>query len=203
MAITYPLDFPSGIVANRYSISMRSIQGISENPFTGKQTVYEWPGQWLELSLSFPPLSVEQGAVMKSFMLSLNGKKGSFRLEIPGYSRLGAGGGVPVLSAQALAGVTSIAVSGFPVSTTVLKAGDLLSFPDGQLKVVVGDVLSDVSGNALIDIFPKIRANVASGTGLEIDAPKGIFVLSSSDVGWSRSVYDYYAFTLDCEEKRA
>jgi hypothetical protein len=69
---------------------------------------------------------------------------------------LGAGGGTPLVNGASQTG-SSIITDGWPDSTVVLKAGDLVQFASITLVYdVTADVTSDGSGNATIPISPNI-----------------------------------------------
>lgn len=69
---------------------------------------------------------------------------------------LGAGGGTPLVNGASQTG-SSIITDGWPNSTLVLKAGDVVQFAGVTLVYdVTADVTSDGSGNATIPISPNI-----------------------------------------------
>ena len=59
-------------------------------------------------------------------------------------------------------------------NTLVLRLGDWVQVGD-ELKRVIADVTSDLSGAALIRVAPMLRANHPSGTPLVVDRPCGVF----------------------------
>ena len=78
---------------------------------------------------------------------------------------LGAGGGTPLINGADQTGA-SIVTDGWPNSTLVLKAGDLVSwFATGPTVVydVTSDVTSDGSGNATIPVSPTVFAGGSPG----------------------------------------
>src|SRR5271163_206662 len=87
-------------------------------------------------------------------------------------------GGTPIVSATTNSGDAVISISGFTASTLVLNAGDVIYFAGvfsinpltyqstGNLMqfVVTSPVTSDVSGNAIIPIFPSIISDPSNTT---------------------------------------
>lgn len=77
---------------------------------------------------------------------------------------LGAGGGTPLVNGASQTG-SSIITDGWPNTTLVLKAGDLVTFAAGPTLVydVLTDGTSDGSGNLTISISPNISAGGSPG----------------------------------------
>lgn len=71
---------------------------------------------------------------------------------------------------------TSLTSRGWSPNTLVLRRGDWVQVGD-ELKRVIADVTSDLSGAALIRVAPMLRANHPSGTPLVVDRPCGVFHL--------------------------
>ena len=77
---------------------------------------------------------------------------------------LGAGGGTPLVAGASQTGST-IATDGWPVSTVVLKAGDLVTFASGINIVydITADVTSDGAGLATLPVSPNVFAGGSPG----------------------------------------
>ncbi len=77
---------------------------------------------------------------------------------------LGAGGGTPLVNGATQTGATII-TDGWPNSTLVLKAGDLVTFATGPTLVydVTADGTSDGSGNLTLSISPNIFSGGSPG----------------------------------------
>jgi len=80
---------------------------------------------------------------------------------------LGSAGGTPLVNGASQTG-SSLVTDGWTVSTTVLKAGDIISIGTNGSKVyrVTSDVTSDVSGNATINIFPDLISSPANNANI-------------------------------------
>ena len=77
---------------------------------------------------------------------------------------LGAGGGTPLVNGASQTGST-IATDGWPNSTLVLKAGDLVTFATGPNLVydITADVTSNGSGVATLPVSPNVFAGGSPG----------------------------------------
>ena len=77
---------------------------------------------------------------------------------------LGAGGGTPLVNGASQTGST-IATDGWPNSTLVLKAGDLVTFATGPTLVydITADVTSNGSGVATLPVSPNVFAGGSPG----------------------------------------
>ena len=77
---------------------------------------------------------------------------------------LGAGGGTPLVAGASQTGA-SIATDGWPATTLVLKAGDLVTFATGATVVydITADVTSDGAGLATLPVSPNVFAGGSPG----------------------------------------
>ncbi len=77
---------------------------------------------------------------------------------------LGAGGGTPLVNGATQTGA-SINSDGWPATTTVLKAGDLVTFATGPTLVydITADVTSDGGGAAALPVSPNVFAGASPG----------------------------------------
>jgi hypothetical protein len=88
---------------------------------------------------------------------------------------IGAGGGTPTVNGANQTG-TSLITHGWPNTTTVLRAGDVLTIASLPLVYdVVANAVSDGSGNATIQINPPIFSggSPANGAALTLNAVNG------------------------------
>jgi hypothetical protein len=119
------------------------------------------------------------------------------------------GSGIPVFDTVGspsvnLAGDRVIYTTGWGVSITgILLAGDYIQFHDGtqqRLHMVVNDASSDGSGDALLDIEPALRLDVADLTPITITNTKGLFRMVTNDPGWRSGMASIYNFTFVAQE---
>ena len=191
MAISYPVSLPSDLVFNEMRITPNSTVGMSQSPFTAAQQTFVHPGEfWVgEFSIT-DYLTRERANSCIGFLLSLNGKQGTFLAGDPlGTTPLGSWAGSPkVLGAHAV-GVKTIAMDGFTAGQTgVAKAGDWFQTGSGastHLHTVVKDANSDGGGLATLEIWPSLRAALADNDTFVTGSAKGIWRLSVNGVPWA------------------
>jgi len=109
------------------------------------------------------------------------------RLSVPmsklGYSRVGAGGGTPLLNGAHSAGATQLSIKGLPTTTTgILQPGDFLQIGN-QLCMVVTilstpdtSVSPQTSTVSSCTIFPELHKNYSDGQSINYTTPAGLFI---------------------------
>lgn len=166
---------------------------------TGSVQTAVLPGAKWVGSISVPRLPNKEIRDLKAFLLSLQGRAGSFYfvpldLDQQG-TRLGSG---VVLGAGQTGALLS--TSGWDASQSLLfAAGDYIEV-NGELKMVTSDVSSDASGLASIPIAPILRKSPPDGAQILHEAPRAIMRLSSDDAGWDLSAAFFSASSFDIEE---
>jgi hypothetical protein len=90
---------------------------------------------------------------------------------------LGSGLGVPVVASAGQIG-RELSSSGWAPNDDVLNAGDMFEI-DQRLYMCLRNVTSDQNGNAVIDVFPRLKAH-AQGVALVLQNPVGTFRLTSN-----------------------
>lgn len=203
MAISYPLTFPS-LGIKTMTFRARNVVGMTASPFTGQQQVYKYQGEWWEAEVAMPPMKRADAETMIAFLLSLGGRYGTFNLGDPiGTSTRGVGTGTPLVNGASQTG-SSLITDGWTTETTgILKAGDWIQLGSGStatLHKVLADVDSDASGNATIDIFPRIRTAPSDDATIVVSNTVGRWRLSSDATDYSVNEASVYGITFACIE---
>lgn len=180
MTITFPATFPSTPAPRSLVWGLFDPIAGTRDPFTGTQQLQAYPwGQW-SVAIDLPPMQDAEANDWQGFLASLQGRLGSFLLEDPAHVRQGAGGGTPLVNGADQTGLTLV-TDGWTPSTTVLKRGDRIqigSAASSELKIMMADGVSDGSGNATLDIWPRVRTSPGNNTAVIITNPKGVFQLA-------------------------
>jgi len=165
MTITYPLSIPISPGIKRLQLSQKSAIGLNRSAFTYQTQVQEFQGQMWLGEITLPVMTKANAENWHAFLLSLNGVLGTFYLYDPlGRVPQGAATGTPLMNGAQSAQQPYIVTDGWTPSTTqILKAGDYLQIGQ-RLHKVLQDVNSDVSGNATIDIFPRLRESAVDNS---------------------------------------
>lgn len=182
MTISYPLSPPASPSIKRLQLYEVSAVSVSRSPFTFNTQVQAHQGQMWGAQVTLPQMSRSSAEAWHAFLLSLNGPFGTFTLYDPlARTPQGAASGAPLVNGASQTGQTLITDGWNPSVTGILKAGDYIQLGQSLYKVLK-DVDSDGSGNATLDIFPRLRTPPGDNTLILTDTCKGIFRLFDSTV---------------------
>lgn len=187
MTISYPLSVPTVNVSKRIRFRGRSAVGESESPFTFEKQFYVHPGEELQFEASLPSMSEEEAEQWVAFLLSLNGKEGTFLMGPPGYTGpfgtwLGTS---PVVHGPSQTGRT-LNVDGLLGFLTATRGSwiQLGSGSSARLHKVLQNVTFDSGGAGSLDLWPRIVTAPADDAAVTLANPVGCFRLSSNERGW-------------------
>lgn len=191
MAISYPLSLPAARGIARITLRGTSVTSQSMSPFTLQEQIQVFPGQKWSATIDLPPMRREDAEQWNAFLLSLNGRQGTFLMGDPaGYYPQGVGGGFPEVDGSAQQG-NVLNVKGCPTSTVNwLKAGDYLQLNSiannrQRLHKVLQNVDTDSDGLASLVIWPNLRESPVDEDSLIIINARGEFRLQNSYTEWS------------------
>ena len=207
MAETYPLSLPTVTGIARIKMIARDTIGMSVSPFTGTQQVYRHQGQAWEADITLPPMKRAEAEEWNSFLLRLRGQYGTFLMGDPNAA-------TPRGSASSVAGTPlvngadqigdELNIDGLPVSATgYLKAGDYIQIGTGAsstLHKVLEDVDSNASGQATLNLWPRIRTAPTNNASVTVSNAKGLFRLAANESGWDINEASIYGVTFGVVE---
>lgn len=204
MAITYPLSLPTNKGLAKIRLTANNVVGVSQSPFTAKQQIYKYTGQFWEAEISLPPMKRADAEYWISFLLKLNGSYGTFLLGDPnGGTARGVATGTPLVNGGSQSG-NELVTDGWTNSTTgILKAGDYIqlgSNSSSQLYKVLDDVNSNGSGQATLTVWPDLRTSPADNAAITVSNAKGVFRLSSNAQAWDINEATFYGMTFAARE---
>lgn len=105
MAIIFPVAFPSAPAPRSVVWRPQSVVAITESPFSLSQQVQAHQGQRWVVEMDFPPMTRAQAEEFTAFILSLNGREGTFLLPaFGGKTPRGPATGSPVVSGASQTG---------------------------------------------------------------------------------------------------
>jgi hypothetical protein len=58
----------------------QNVVGAATNPFSGKQQIHDWNANWLELSVTMPPMDATEAAPWVDFLIACKGQACVFQL---------------------------------------------------------------------------------------------------------------------------
>lgn len=189
MAISYPLTLPDTTSFRTLGFGYTTRVGMTESEFTGKQQVFAHQGQRWSAELALVPKTTTAAAAWLAFLVSLDGRAGSFLFGDPLTVLQGSAAGTPLVKGAHSAGVVELAIDGLtPSATGVFKAGDRLQIGTGssaRLYMNLQDVDADGAGEATLDLRPRLRLDVADNASLVTASPQGLFRLATNRIDWS------------------
>lgn len=199
MAITYPLTFPtidSKPIIQKMSMRLKHSVAVSESPFNYKQKVQDFGGMRWEAEVTIRPLTQVEAKTFQAFLLSLNGRKGTFVMGNPMDKRTLVGGATHTFDTAVAVGDNSIDTDFSGAVANKLNDGDFISW-DNRLYICLKAV--DGTPNQ-IDIAPPARTTAAANEGIEYVEPVGTWRMASNIAEWDIEKNQKYAFTFSCVE---
>lgn len=192
MAISFPLSLPT--VKCPMTVEFRAINAVAidQSPFSFDQSVHHWGGEMWQADITMPPMDRADAEQWNAFLTSLRGQYGTFLLGDPrGKVSRGTATAATITGAIETSSVTV-------VMTGTLLAGDYIQLGTG-LDATLHKVLVDQSGNGTLEIWPALRKARTSVSATIADA-KGLFRLSTNDIGWTIDQLNKYGITLPAME---
>lgn len=193
MAITYPLTLPSRPSPTRFSIEPASFSAMTQSPWTAAQQVQLNQGQMWTISVDLPPMNEDDARNWFSTLVSLRGQYGTFLYGNPKMKQpRGNWGSAPVISGDGQTG-QELAVGGLPANG-IVRAGDFFQIGDGssaRLYMVTSDATADGSGDATLDIWPRLRAATTNGSAIVTSSPRGVFRLAAPSISLQFEPFRY------------
>lgn len=196
------LDFPN-ITVSSVVWKLRSRTQVFTSPLVGTTQTLELPGSRWAAEIAFPILKADEKRALSAFLVQLRGRAGRFYLsDLSNRGPAGSVLGTPVVDLSVSNTSVLIGSSGWTANSSgVLLAGDMIGFSTGELKMVVADVDSDSSGQAIIQVEPPCRTQPGDATPIVTSSPTCVMRLSDDDqASWKASPPLLYEFSISCEE---
>lgn len=190
MSLTYPLQFPGAPNARRITWRPRAAVAESESPFTLRRQLFVNQGQRWEADIELPPMTRAQAETWIAFLLSLNGKAGTF-LFGPTFERTTQ---LAVSGTIAITGVdgTTITTGGW---TGAFSVGDFIQVHTSLYKLITVD-----NDNFKFDVWPTPRSDVATEDEISYSYPKGVFRLPTNEMPWTVDEARHFGINLSAVE---
>lgn len=182
MALSFPLSLPTSIGRDSFTMRLQESVAVLRSPWTFATQIQEHTGQLWLLEASIPPCKRAQAAPWIAFIKALRGPVGTFLAGDPwAKAPQGLATGSPKVNGGSQTGQTLLTKGWTPSVTGILKADDYIQIGQ-RLYSVTQDANSDGSGNATLEICPRIRESPADNTTIITTNTVGLFRLNTSEV---------------------
>ena len=191
--ITYPsTPRPQGMA---WRLLMPSQTNISN--WTGRrQTVASGRGWW-ECQISFPPIvGTTNINAWRAFIAKSRGAANDFRVPVDPTAQSSATA-TPLVNGAGQTGRT-LNSDGWPLSTTVLQAGQFITI-NNQLLQLTENVTSNATGVAVLTFEPPIRVSPSDNTAIEYKNPYCLMYLVEEPMLSGETGY-VYSLSLNLRE---
>lgn len=200
MTITYPLAMPTAPVAKAITFKPKFAVASTESPFTFQQEIFEHQGQCWIASVQLPPMPRALAEAWVAWGLALNGSVGTFTMGDPvGKAAQGTPTGTPKIKGAGQQASKSIVTDGWTANTLILKAGDYIQLGT-NLHKVLQNVTSSSTGEATIDIFPRVRDALTDNADIVVANTKGTWRMAGNGFSWDIGEAQIYGISFECRE---
>tara|TARA_B100000214_G_scaffold190274_1_gene137501 strand:- start:532 stop:1167 length:636 start_codon:yes stop_codon:yes gene_type:complete len=209
MTITYPLTLPDTTSFASVRILAKTTVGLTQSPFSYKQQVYKFSGEFWEADVQLVPMKRNTCEDWISFLTQLKGIYGTFYLN-PDPNGLTARGtcsvtpGTPIVNGAHSARANTLSITNAGTSqTNYFKSGDYISIGTGtsrQLLKVLQNTNTDSSGNCVVDIFPALRTDLSGSESITVSNATGVFRLASNEMNWNVNHASVYGISFTAIE---
>lgn len=200
---SYPLTLPTVTGVTTQNWGMERVVAVTESPFTNQEQVYEHEGAQWRATFTLPPMKKESAAVWLAFLMSLRGRRGTFKIGDQDRKTIqGVATGTILVNGDAQTG-NAINLDGFANSTNnVFKAGDYIQI-NSYLYMVSADVNSDASGEATVYVEPSLRTGIEAindDTTVVYSNTTTLMRLDSNELNWDTNNVSVYGISFACSE---
>jgi len=201
MAISYPLTPPGTPVPQSVSLRPTATTGLSISPYTSQAQVYQYQGQVWQMDVRLPPMRRAEAEDWIAFLLSLNGRYGTFTYGDPTSNvPRGTVPGTPLVDGASQTGMVLHTKGWTAAQTGILLAGDYIQIGT-RLYRVLADADSDGSGLADLDIWPRLRTSPADNDAITTSNCTGTWRMLSDEMPFNPGGPNgFYDIQFSCVE---
>ena len=193
--IVYPLDMPTGNIAN-IEFSQESSQQVSEAPRSFARNVTDWGGERWRVQVTIQRMDYVDTAPWRAFFSRMRGSVGSFLMNPYGQggsAQLGKWNDVLTRTLNVKTPQPGIGqdhrltlTSSIMRLTDAFKAGDFIQLGSGsnsRLHMIMDDITLD-KNDVTINVWPKPKANVLNDRVVVVNQPRGVFYFRDPLASW-------------------
>ena len=195
-------QFPTSPTPQNASIGSEQNTIVSVTT-SGRVQTRQIDGQKFTLTLSYPPMTRQNFAPIKAFIMKQRSRLNTFTIIPPVISNAqGVASGTISVDGSVSAGATTCTIDGMTVSTNgILKAGDYFRFSGAdKVYMAVEDLDADGSGSGTLTFEPPLRTAVTDDTALVYDNVDFTVRLRNDIQEYSFVTNNLYKYEIDLIE---
>jgi hypothetical protein len=195
-------QFPTSPTPQNASIGSEQNTIVSVTT-SGRVQTRQIDGQKFTLTLSYPPMTRQNFAPIKAFIMKQRSRLNTFTIIPPVISNAqGVASGTISVDGSVSAGATTCTIDGMTVSTNgILKAGDYFRFSGAdKVYMAVEDLDADGSGSGTLTFEPPLRTAVIDDTALVYDNVDFTVRLRNDVQEYSFVTNNLYKYEIDLIE---
>ena len=200
---SYPLTLPTVTGITTQNWGMERVVAVTESPFTNQEQIFEHEGAQWKATFTLPPMKKESAAVWLAFLMSLRGRRGTFKIGDQDRKTIqGVATGTILVNGASQTG-NAINLDGFANSTNnVFKAGDYIQI-NSYLYMISANVNSNSSGEATVYVEPSLRSGIEvinDNTTVIYTNTTTVMRLDSNELNWDTNNVSVYGISFACSE---
>ena len=200
---SYPLTLPTVTGIKTQNWGMERVVAVTESPFTNQEQVFEHEGAQWKATFTLPPMKKDKAAVWLGFLMSLRGRRGTFKIGDQDRKTIqGVATGTILVNGANQTG-NAINLDGFANSTNnVFKAGDYIQI-NSYLYMISANVNSNSSGEATVYVEPSLRSGIEvinDNTTVIYTNTTTVMRLDSNELNWDTNKVSVYGISFACSE---
>jgi hypothetical protein len=195
-------QFPTSPTPQNASIGSEQNTIVSVTT-SGRVQTRQIDGQKFTLTLSYPPMTRQNFAPIKAFIMKQRARLNTFTIIPPVISNAqGVASGTISVDGSVSAGATTCTIDGMTVSTNgILKAGDYFRFSGAdKVYMAVEDLDADGTGSGTLTFEPPLRTAVTDDTALVYDNVDFTVRLRNDIQEYSFVTNNLYKYEIDLIE---
>jgi hypothetical protein len=195
-------QFPTSPTPQNASIGSEQNTIVSVTT-SGRVQTRQIDGQKFTLTLSYPPMTRQNFAPIKAFIMKQRSRLNTFTIIPPVVSNAqGVASGTISVDGSVSAGATTCTIDGMTLSTNgILKAGDYFRFSGAEkVYMAVEDLDADGTGSGTLTFEPPLRTAVTDDTALVYDNVDFTVRLRNDVQEYSFVTNNLYKYEIDLIE---
>ena len=200
---SYPLTLPTATGVTTQNFGLTRTTAVSVSPFTKQEQVFQHEGEQWKATFTLPPMKKDKAAIWLSFLMSLRGRRGTFKLGDQDRKTIqGTATGTVRVNGASQTG-NSINLDGFTASrANVFLAGDYIQI-NSYLYMVSANVTANGSGEATVYVEPSLRTGIEAindNTTVIYSNTTTVMRLDTNFTNWDSNHVSVYGISFACSE---